>query len=141
MNIGFYLLPKVDVKYLNPNSTIRQVLEKMAFHKFTAVPLVDDDGKYAGTLTEGDLLWELKESIDNGYNEVLKKRLKDVPQRVRNKPISINANMEDLITLATDQNFIPIIDDDGHFIGIIRRRDIIKHCADLLWEQRDTNPT
>ncbi|MGP4078673.1 CBS domain-containing protein [Pseudalkalibacillus sp. R45] len=139
MNIGFYLLPKSEVKYLNPESTIRQALEKMSYHKYTSVPLVDDEGKYSGTLTEGDLLWKLKEDLDaeEDYDEVQKIKLKDVPMRVKNIPISINANMVDLITLATDQNFIPITDDDGHFIGIIRRRDIIKYCASVIWEKNE----
>jgi CBS domain-containing protein len=142
MNIGFYLLPKSEVKFLNPESTIRQALEKMSYHKYTSVPLVDEDGKYSGTLTEGDLLWKLKEDMDEdeSYEEVIQKtKLKDVPRRVQNIPISINANMEDLITLATDQNFIPITDDNGHFIGIIRRRDIIKYCASVIWEKKQTN--
>lgn len=142
MNIGFYLLPKSEVKFLNPESTIRQALEKMSYHKYTSVPLVDEDGKYSGTLTEGDLLWKLKEDLDEDedYEEVIQRtKLKDVPRRVQNIPISINANMEDLITLATDQNFIPITDDNGHFIGIIRRRDIIKYCASVIWEKKQTN--
>ncbi|WLD92748.1 CBS domain-containing protein [Alkalihalobacillus sp. AL-G] len=139
MNISFYLLPKSEVKFLNPESTIRQALEKMSFHKYTSVPLVDDEGKYAGTLTEGDLLWKLKEDLEKEeeYDEVQKVRLTDVPRRVKNIPISINADMEDLITLATDQNFIPITDDNGHFIGIIRRRDIIKYCASVIWEKNE----
>jgi CBS domain-containing protein len=140
MNIGFYLLPKKDVKYINPNSTIRQVLEKMAFHQYTAVPLVDDEGKYVGTLTEGDLLWKLKETIDaKEYEKLMKTKLYDVPQRVKNMPISIAAEMTDLITLATDQNFVPVIDDQEHFIGIVRRRDIIVYCANLLKENEERN--
>ncbi|WP_349408433.1 CBS domain-containing protein [Pseudalkalibacillus sp. SCS-8] len=142
MNIGFYLLPKSEVKFLNPESTIRQALEKMSYHKYTSVPLVDEDGKYSGTLTEGDLLWKLKDDLDEeeNYEEVIQRtKLRDVPRRVQNIPISINANMEDLITLATDQNFIPITDDNGHFIGIIRRRDIIKYCASVIWDRNNTN--
>lgn len=136
MNIAFYLLPKEEVKYLNPESTIRQALEKLSYHKYTSVPLVSEDGEYVGTLTEGDLLWKLKEAFDLGFQDVVKTKLKDVPQRVNNISVSINSNMEDLITLATDQNFIPVTDDDGHFIGIIRRRDIIKYCANTIWNSK-----
>ncbi|MCK6256618.1 CBS domain-containing protein [Fictibacillus sp. WQ 8-8] len=136
MNIAFYLLPKEEVKYLNPESTIRQALEKLSYHKYTSVPLVSEEGQYVGTLTEGDLLWKLKEAFDLGFYDVVKTKLKDVPQRVNNISVSINSNMEDLITLATDQNFIPVTDDDGHFIGIIRRRDIIKYCANTIWNNK-----
>lgn len=138
MNIGFFLLPKHEVKYLNPESTIRQALEKMKFHRFTAVPLVDDEGMYRGTLKEGDLLWMLYENFDRDRDALFKTKLKDVPQRVKNIPVSIHAEMEDLITLSTDQNFIPIIDDQEHFIGIVRRRDIIKYCSKKLWEKAES---
>ncbi|EIT86306.1 cbs domain protein [Fictibacillus macauensis ZFHKF-1] len=137
MNIAFYLLPKEQVKYLNPESTIRQALEKLSYHKYTSVPLVAENGKYVGTLTEGDLLWRLKDALDIGYTEVMKMKLNDVPQRVNNISVSINSNMEDLITLSTDQNFIPVTDDEGHFIGIIRRRDIIKYCANTIWNNKE----
>ncbi|ANX11924.1 CBS domain-containing protein [Fictibacillus halophilus] len=138
MNIAFYLLPKDEVKYLNPEATMRQALEKLSYHKYTSVPLVSEEGRYIGTLTEGDLLWKLREAFEKGYDEVLKTKLTDVPQRINNISVSINSNMEDLITLSTDQNFIPVTDDDGHFIGIIRRRDIIKYCANLIWKKELT---
>jgi CBS domain-containing protein len=135
MNIAFYLLPKDEVKFLNPEATVRQALEKLSYHKYTSVPLVSEEGHYIGTLTEGDLLWKLREALENSYEEVIKTKLKDVPQRVNNISVSINSNMEDLITLSTDQNFIPVTDDNGYFIGIIRRRDIIKYCANLIWDK------
>jgi CBS domain-containing protein len=135
MNIAFYLLPKDEVKFLNPEATVRQALEKLSYHKYTSVPLVSEEGHYIGTLTEGDLLWKLREALETSYEEVIKTKLKDVPQRVNNISVSINSNMEDLITLSTDQNFIPVTDDNGYFIGIIRRRDIIKYCANLIWNK------
>ncbi|MFZ0075565.1 CBS domain-containing protein [Exiguobacterium sp. RIT452] len=130
MNIAFFLLPKDEVKYLDPESTVRQALEKMKHHRFTSVPLVDDKGKYAGTLTEGDVLWALEKNLEHAdYDHVLQTRLTDIKQRVRYKPVSITAQMEEMIEVITDQNFVPVIDDGRHFIGIIRRRDIIDYFA------------
>ena len=130
MNIAFFLLPKDEVKYLDPESTVRQALEKMKHHRFTSVPLVDDKGKYAGTLTEGDVLWALEKNLEHAdYDHVLQTRLTDIKQRVRYKPVSITAQMEEMIEVITDQNFVPVIDDGKHFIGIIRRRDIIDYFA------------
>ena len=60
MNIALFLVPKSEVVCLAQNSTMRQALEKMEYHRYTAVPLIDEHGKYAGTMTEGDLLWKLK---------------------------------------------------------------------------------
>jgi len=38
--------------------------------------------------------------------------------------------------LAIDQNFVPVVDDDDRFIGIIRRKTIIEYCAKLLLENQ-----
>ncbi|WP_128896081.1 CBS domain-containing protein [Longirhabdus pacifica] len=138
MNIAFFLLPKKDVMYLTPNSTIRQALERMEYHRYSAVPLVDEDGKYIGTLTEGDLLWELKNTPDLNLEKIEQTRLKDIPQKVINKAVHIDAQIEDLLTLAIAQNFVPIVDDQKSFIGIIRRREIIEYCAEVIKNGTDS---
>jgi len=136
VNIAFFLVPKEEVIYLSPKSTIRQALERMEYHRYSAVPLIDDEGRYSGTITEGDLLWKLKRSPEIGFEHTHKVLLQDVPQHMNIKPVRIDAQMEDLITLAINQNFVPVVDDNGIFIGIIRRREIIDYCF-KLWMNKD----
>lgn len=62
MNIAFFLLPKQEVATVTSDATLRQTLERMEYHRFTAVPILSKDGKYEGTVTEGDLLWHMKNS-------------------------------------------------------------------------------
>ncbi|CUH94956.1 hypothetical protein P22_1025 [Propionispora sp. 2/2-37] len=128
MNIAFFLIPKHEVVYLAVNGTMRQALEKMEFHRYTAVPLIDEQGKYAGTLTEGDLLWQMK-NTGLTFANTAKIRIKDIPRRMINTPVRVNAEMEDLFSLAIVQNFVPVVDDSDIFIGIIRRREIIEYYA------------
>lgn len=132
MNIAFFLIPKKDVICLTPKSTMRQALERMEYHRFTAVPLIDDEGKYVGTLSEGDLLRKLKNTPELNFHNTEKVLLKDIPQLFYNKPVNIYAEMEELITLAIRQNFVPVVDDYQKFIGIIRRREIIHYCQEFL---------
>lgn len=129
MNIAFFLVAKSDVVYLSPKNTMRQALEKMQHHGYTAVPLIDHKGKYCGTITEGDLLWKLKNTSGLTFENTDKILLEDVPQRIKNIAVRINAQMEDLLTLASAQNYVPVIDDNNIFIGIIRRREIIEYFA------------
>ena len=126
-NISFFLIPKQDVVFLPKDSTIRQALEKMEYHRYAAVPLIDDQGKYWGTLTEGDLLWKMKNTPGLNFENAHKFYLDEVPRRIQNKPVRISARMEDLIELAITQNFVPVIDDNDVFIGIVRRREIIEY--------------
>lgn len=132
MNIAFFLIPKREVVYLSQNCTMRQAFEKMEYHRYTAVPLIDHWGRYTGTLTEGDLLWKLKNTPGLSFEGTEKILLTDVPRRVKNIPVRIDSNVDDLFTLAISQNFIPVTDDQGIFIGIIRRRELIKYYSGML---------
>lgn len=128
MNIAFFLTPKNEVIYEYLDATMRQVLERMEHHGYTAIPLIDKEGKYIGTLTEGDLLWKLKNTPDLNFKNTGNVSVIDIPKKRRHKSVSINSDVESLISLATTQNFVPVVDDEGIFIGIIKRSDIINYC-------------
>ncbi|BBB92104.1 MAG TPA: CBS domain-containing protein [Methylomusa anaerophila] len=131
MNISFFLIPKKEVVYLPLNCTMRQALEKMEYHRYTAVPLIDEHGKYAGTITEGDLLWKMKNTQGLTFAGTEKIMLREISRRVTNTPVRISSEMEDLLSLAIVQNFVPVVDDSKIFIGIIRRREIIEYYVKL----------
>ena len=59
-NILFFLMPKAMCAYLYDDYTIRQALEKMEAAGYAAIPILNRRGEYRGPLTEGDLLWALK---------------------------------------------------------------------------------
>jgi len=133
MNIAFFLLPKQEVVCLTLESTLRQTLERMEFHRYTSVPMLDNKGEYAGTITEGDLLWYMKNSEGKvTFENASKFLIKDIPIKMSNKPVSIDANMEDLISLAKVQNFVPVVDDMNRFIGIVRRSQVIEYCEKFV---------
>lgn len=56
MNISFFLKPKVEVSYLTESCPVQKAIDDMLRSGFTAIPVVDAKGKYAGTITEGDFL-------------------------------------------------------------------------------------
>ncbi len=132
MNILFFITPKSEVAYIYEDYTIRQALEKMEYHKYSAIPIINKDGKYIGTITEGDLLWSLKNDFSLDFKSIEEISIMDVKRKMDNSPVSINANIEDLISKSMNQNFVPVIDDQEIFIGIIKRRDIIGYCYDKL---------
>ncbi|HYE82056.1 MAG TPA: CBS domain-containing protein [Clostridia bacterium] len=136
MNIAFFLTPKEEVIWISADSTMRQAIEKMEYHRYTAMPLIDNDGKYAGTITEGDILWCLKHAPNMSFKDSNKILIEDIPKHQHNKPVSINSQIEDLILLSVNQNFIPVVDDNDIFIGIIKRSDIINYFYKLLLDKR-----
>lgn len=136
MNIAFLLTPKNEVIYEYLDATMRQVMERMDHHGYTAIPLIDRSGKYVGTLTEGDLLRKLKSTPDLNFKNTGTIKINEIPRRKKHKSVSINANVESIINLATTQNFVPVIDDNGIFIGIIKRSDIINYCYNIIRKEK-----
>lgn len=132
MNIAFFLLPKKDVVCMTLEATLRQTLERMEHHRYTSVPILDHDGGYAGTVTEGDLLWFMKNNPELTFEHTHKIKLADVQLRLAHRAVRIDANMVDLVSLAKLQNFVPVIDDMNRFIGIVRRSDIIDYCEKMI---------
>jgi CBS domain-containing protein len=43
--------------------------------------------------------------------------------------------MHDLVERASSQNFVPVVDDKGAFIGIITRSAIIQYCMRTLYPE------
>ena len=88
MNIAFFLTPKNQVVYEKPSSTMRQALERMEYHRYAAVPLVNEKGTYVGTLTEGDLLWKLKNTPHLSFKDTSKILIKDIPRHICNTAVT-----------------------------------------------------
>ena len=134
MNVLFFLKPKNEVAYIYDTATLRQALEKMEHHGYTAVPIINAQGKYVGTLTEGDLLWTIK----NRFNMNLK-IAEEIPiSKIEKKNrftscVTLNSNIEDLVQTVLNQNFVPVTTEDGVFMGIITRKAII----DYLYKKAD----
>ena len=59
MNISFFLQPKCKVAYIYNNDTLRQGLQKMNYYGYSAIPVLDEEERYVGTITEGDFLWHI----------------------------------------------------------------------------------
>lgn len=129
MNILFFLTPKSDVVYIDEDASLRHALDKMERHRYAAVPIISRQGQYVGTLTEGDLLWYIRKQPEAKFREADRIQVTEVPRRSDNKPVRIDSRMEDLLDKAIMQNFVPVLDDQKSFIGIVTRRDIMKYIA------------
>ena len=125
-NVLFLLTPKANVACLNETMNIRQALEKMKAHGYTAVPLISMDGKYLGTISEGDLLWYVINSDqitmegleDVNITQVLRKD--DMPA------VKVDADIKELVEKITNHNFVPVVDDRNLLMGIVTRKKVMQ---------------
>lgn len=128
MNILVFLKPKSQVEYIEDDFTIRQTLEKLQHHHYTAIPIINSKGEYVATISDGDILWYIKERMDLTYKKAERINIMEVPRHHDNIAINSSKNVEELVNLAVNQNFIPVVDDLNRFIGIVTRKSIIEYC-------------
>ena len=130
-NILTIITPKNKVAYLIDTMSIRQGLEKLRANGYAAVPVIRENGTYFGVVSEGDFLWKLLDDNIVTVNELEKTNVKDV---IRKKvpACKIDASLDDLMTLVSDYNFVPIVDDRNVLMGIITRKSVITYYKNTL---------
>ena len=134
-NILFFLTPKAMCAFVYDDFSIRQALEKMEAAGYAALPILNKYGEYRGTLTEGDLLWSLKNMCYMDMRQAEARKITEIARRKDNIPVKVTTGMHDLIQRASTQNFVPVVDDKDTFIGIITRSNIIKYCQQQLFTE------
>ena len=134
-NILVFLTPKALCAFVYDDYTVRQALEKMESAGYAALPILSKHGEYRGTLTEGDLLWALKNMCYMDMRQAEARRIMEITRRKDNVPVKVTTGMQDLVQRASSQNFVPVVDDKDAFIGIVTRSAIIKYCSQQLFQE------
>ena len=130
MNVAFFLIPKSQTAFIEDDDTFRQGLERMRYHGYTAIPVLDKSGRYVGTLTEGDFLWHIIDIGGASMEECEELHIADILKPDRNPPVKITAKIGELTERLLTQNFLPVTDDNGAFIGIVTRQKLLEYFKD-----------
>lgn len=132
MNILKFLTPKSMIKILDTSMTIRQVLEVFEHYRYSVLPIINKDGKYYGTISEGDLLYYLKNNLKGDIQKYEDISILEIPIYREYKPIKIDEDIRNLIKILTQQNFVPLVDDQEIFIGIVTRKTLIDYLSNQI---------
>ena len=127
MNVIMLLKPKDTIKYIYDKNTLRQGIEKLRAHSYTAIPVISKDGKYVGTVSEGDFLYYILDKQNNNLKEQEKHFVSDIIRKDFNPAVNIEVTIDELLDRALKQNFVPVTACRGTFIENITRQDIIKY--------------
>lgn len=137
MNIMHFLTPKSKVAYIETDNSVRQGLEKLFNHGYTAIPVIERNGVYAGTVTEGDFLSCLIERDSQDIRKAEKISISDIIRPGWNPAVNISETIERLFLRMTEQNFVPVVDDRGVFVGIVTRKDVMRFFCDRYFKKED----
>jgi CBS domain-containing protein len=102
---------------------------------YAALPILNRRGEYRGSISEGDLLWAMKNICYMDMRQAEAHRIMEITRRKDHLPVRVTTDMRDLVERASTQNFVPVVDDKDAFIGIVTRSSIIRYCCELLFPE------
>ena len=120
-----FFTAKSETNYLTEDTTIRQALEKFDYHKFSVVPIINSAGAYVTTVSEGDILRYIKNEANFDITKAETTYILQIDKYRPYKACKLDVSEDEIFKLALEQNFVPIVDDRGLFIGIIKRKNIL----------------
>ena len=124
MNIPSLLIPKANVEYLRTKDSIEFALDIFRRNSYSAVPVINSEGIYRGTITEGDFLYYI---MDNPDADLKKVKVRNILREDFYEAVKITASIDKLLIKCLDQNFVPVTDDRDVFVGIVTRKVIFKN--------------
>lgn len=131
MNIAAIMIPKVLTVFLHEKDTLRQGLERFTVHGYTAVPVLNEQEQYLGSVTEGDFLRHLLKIQTTDLKTLEQYTIADIMRRDFCPPLSMDAEPEQVVSAALKQNYVPIVDSRKALCGILTRRSLIVYLGKL----------
>ncbi|MDP3130420.1 MAG: CBS domain-containing protein [Bacillota bacterium] len=127
MDILAFMKPTREVVTVRVESSLVEALGTMEKYRFTSVPIIDARGYYVGTLSEGDLLWAIKNQLGFDMAKASTFLVGKIKRNRDYEPIPATATIDQLIGKASNENFVPIVDEDNLLIGIVTRKTLLNY--------------
>lgn len=124
MNILSFLKPKNEVVYVYDDESAEMAIKIMQHCRFTSIPILSRNGEYVGTLSEGDLLYALYEVGKESLNQI---KVSNIKRNRDYESVNIGGTILSLVNKASNENFVPVVDDSRQFIGIVTRKTLLNY--------------
>ena len=132
MNVFEIITPKELTFYLYVDTNIKEALDIFEIHKYSVLPIIDGEGSYITTISEGDILRYIKNVCEFDYYKAKETKVIDIEKYRPYESLSQLGSFDDILDLIQSQNFIPIVDDRKKYIGIIRRKEILQYLKKYI---------
>ncbi|MGT2829722.1 cyclic-di-AMP-binding protein CbpB [Streptococcus hillyeri] len=128
--LNTYLTPAEEVAIFVDTHNADHVLLLLASNGFSRVPVITKEKKYVGTISLSDIM---KYQAENGLQD-WEMAQTDIAHMANSKipTVSINADVTEVLHKLVDFPFLPVLDAEQTFVGIITRKSILKAVNSLL---------
>ena len=139
-----------EVRTIPAEATLREAAEMLSIHHISGAPVVDNDGRMIGIITESDLMNSARkraamphiaafgvflapeETLQRIYHDGATLLAEEVmtPDPITAPP---DVTLQELSQIMTKRriNRIPIVEDGGKLVGIVTREDILRGLFNL----------
>ncbi|XP_078181673.1 CBS domain-containing protein CBSX1, chloroplastic-like [Carex rostrata] len=152
--VGDFMTKKEELHTVKPTTTVDEALEMLVEHRITGFPVIDDDWKLVGVVSDYDLLaldsisgssqadqdiFPQVNSTWKTFNEIQKLLSKTngkiVGDVMTPAPLVVRetTNLEDAarLLLVTKYRRLPVVDSAGKLVGIITRGNVVRAALDF----------
>jgi CBS domain-containing protein len=141
-----------DVISVHPDATIKEVMKTFVDKKIGGLPIVNDEGKLTGIITDGDILRAIKpidRHIQDYFNLItyiqeqnMESRLSELADLAIVKiaktrgivTVSPEDEMKQVVVILAKHHFkkLPVIDKENTVVGVISRGDAIRNIQNCI---------
>ncbi|KAI3503069.1 hypothetical protein L1887_31504 [Cichorium endivia] len=155
--VGDFMTKKEELHVVNPTTTVDEALKALVENRITGFPVIDDDWKLVGVVSDYDLLaldsisgtgradTDMFPEVDSTwktFNEVQKLLSKTdgklVGDLMTSAPLVVRetTNLEDAARLLLETKYrrLPVVDGEGKLVGIITRGNVVRAALKIKKE-------
>jgi CBS domain-containing protein len=143
-----------DVVSMSPDAKLKEVMQTIVENKIGGLPLIHEDGKLAGIVTDGDILRAIKpvdrhiqdyfnfityiqeQNLEGRLSEVANREIIKIAKKNGIVTVSPEEEMKEVIVLLSKHHFkkLPVVDKENKVVGVISRGDVIRNIQSTILE-------
>lgn len=122
---------------VTPATPVKEALALLERHRITAVPVIDDERRIHGVVSEVDLIRDLVPADQRTHERLLPRPSQDLPRQVADVmstlPVTVGPHMDvaSAVEVMATLNIksVPVVDDHGRVLGMLSRSDVVRVLA------------
>ena len=130
---------KTDLISVRPETTLAEAKALMQDNNFRHLPVVDDNDKLVGIITDRDMRDAHPSSLltEEAYQRTLAEVMQHPVEKIMTRdPITISPyyTLQDTLLVIGQKKVgaLPVVDEDGHLKGIMSTRDLLRAFVNIM---------
>ena len=123
--------PKAKAVTVYSDDSLQAALKVMLRSRYMMIPVLErGSNRYIYSLSSSDILARLIKEKD--FDSAKEEKISSIPVGRLIVPCREDTEVAALTDLVVNQNYVPLVDEAGIFVGLVTRKSVINHLIDRL---------